>query len=186
MLQQRHCLPLLLWHRSLIAWLPEFLLSYCNIEQLYSMPLSALVIGDMWMRGSEACRSPSLPPSKHVKNLIKHVRDACSGQTVHCTVSRSLLKKGEGTTVSNQTDLMRLDWLSSWIIRLIFFCFVFLFFAATQVSASELQDVFNETSSNIFQINANGKSPVREKLCPPGILSVWFKIRICACVGWST
>lgn len=30
-------------------------------------------------------------------------------------------------------------------------------FTATQVSASELQDVFQETSSNIFQINANGK-----------------------------
>uniref|UniRef100_A0A8C2WXL9 Uncharacterized protein n=1 Tax=Cyclopterus lumpus TaxID=8103 RepID=A0A8C2WXL9_CYCLU len=28
---------------------------------------------------------------------------------------------------------------------------------ATQVSPSELQDVFQETSSNIFQINANGK-----------------------------
>lgn len=35
-----------------------------------------------------------------------------------------------------------------------------LLFTATQVSPSELQDVFNETSSNIFQINANGKSPV--------------------------
>lgn len=33
----------------------------------------------------------------------------------------------------------------------------FIFTAATQVSPSELQDVFQETSSNIFQINANGK-----------------------------
>lgn len=35
--------------------------------------------------------------------------------------------------------------------------FFFFFPAATQVSSSELQDVFQETSSNIFQINANGE-----------------------------
>lgn len=34
------------------------------------------------------------------------------------------------------------------------------FSKATQVSPSELQDVFQETSSNIFQINANGKMSV--------------------------
>ncbi|GAA6097430.1 t-SNARE domain-containing protein 1 isoform X1 [Tachysurus ichikawai] len=31
----------------------------------------------------------------------------------------------------------------------------FIFTSATQVSASEVQDVFQETSSNIFQINTN-------------------------------
>lgn len=36
-------------------------------------------------------------------------------------------------------------------------CFIFTAFTATQVSSSELQDVFQETSSNIFQINANGE-----------------------------
>lgn len=39
------------------------------------------------------------------------------------------------------------------------------FSPATQVSPSELQDVFNETSSNIFQINANGKSPISHAVC---------------------
>lgn len=33
-----------------------------------------------------------------------------------------------------------------------------IFFKATQVSPSELQDVFQEASSNIFQINSNGKA----------------------------
>jgi len=36
-------------------------------------------------------------------------------------------------------------------------CFHCVFSKATQVSHSELQDVFQETSSNIFQINSNGK-----------------------------
>lgn len=37
---------------------------------------------------------------------------------------------------------------------------MFFFPKATQVSPSELQDVFQETSSNIFQINANGKKTI--------------------------
>ncbi len=46
---------------------------------------------------------------------------------------------------------------------------------ATQVSPSELQDVFQETSSNIFQINANG-----EFKKPPNILNL-----ICKNLFWA-
>lgn len=49
-----------------------------------------------------------------------------------------------------------LHWAKKCVLIL---CFVF-FSKATQVSPSELQDVFQETSSNIFQINANGKMSV--------------------------
>uniref|UniRef100_A0A4W5MUL8 Uncharacterized protein n=1 Tax=Hucho hucho TaxID=62062 RepID=A0A4W5MUL8_9TELE len=46
---------------------------------------------------------------------------------------------------------------------------------ATQVSSSELQDVFQETSSNIFQINANGESCKYDCVCSC----------VCACVPVS-
>lgn len=36
-------------------------------------------------------------------------------------------------------------------------CVFYFFSKATQVNASELEDLFQETSTNIFQINANGK-----------------------------
>lgn len=39
-----------------------------------------------------------------------------------------------------------------------------LFFSATQVSPSEVQDIFQETTSNIVQINSNGKEPLARLL----------------------
>lgn len=77
-----------------------------------------------------------------------------------------------------------------------FCCFVS---TATQVSPSELQDVFNETSSNIFQINANGKRPVSvSRLCALTrtllnrqcwwcvfkleFWALWFKVIVTCCI----
>ena len=58
-------------------------------------------------------------------------------------------------------------------------CWYHVFSKATQVSPSELQDVFQETSSNIFQINANGKEPTYQQNRVCVCVCVCVRVRVC-------
>lgn len=51
------------------------------------------------------------------------------------------------------------------------------FFSATQASPSEVQDIFQETSSNIFQLNSNSKEFAHmEKYWLKMILTILYRI----------